>query len=421
VRLIDLISTLKKKTDDPEYYVVKGDAFRLKGANEGGPAVSEYEKAIYIKNMARVHERIGKIFKAGKNYKEAQVSFNRAIEADSMFAPVYRSRGEMWLLARNYKNAAYNYKKYIDALQAGDARDVTPEVWLRYAKFAFLSKDLDGASKAMEKVQGISDTDIPRMKGYIANTKGNHEEAIKQLEELIAQLPEKKKLTQDYGTLGRSYAALKKSDEALANLAKAVADTNENYNMDIYNVIYQDKKNYKNAAEAYTKVIDWKQKQEEKVGTNDYLRLGMAYYFATSEAKKAKDSLAVLDLAPKADSAFSKIVQTNTSYKPAYLWRARTNLLLDSDHSKGGLSIPFYDKFIAEGDKEKNKKEVVEACKVVGGYYLLNKDDVKAMEYFKKGFELMPDDAVLKERVLGPATPPATTTPTPPATPVKKN
>ncbi len=394
IRLIDLISLLKKKTEDPEYYIVKGDAFRLKGGSEGGPAVTEYERANTLKQQAKVFTKIGKVFKGGKNYKLAQDNFNSATANDSLYAPAYREFGELWLLGAKYKNAAYNYKKYIDVVEKNDTRDLTSEVLLRYSKVAFLSKDYDNAEKALNRVKNIKDSDILRMGGYIAYNKENYPKTVENLEQLLKELPDNKKLKSDFGFLGRSYAKLKKDDEALGYLNKAVADTIENYYNDIAMVFYANKKDYKKAAEVYRDAMKWKLDRKEKLGTNDYLNLGRSYYFAGSATRAAKDTLGTISLGQKADSVFAFIPGVNPTYTLVNTWRGRANTLIDYDQSKG-LAVPFYQKFTEVGDKDKNKTEMIEAYRAISYNALITKDQTKAIENLQKAIDLKPDDAKL--------------------------
>jgi tetratricopeptide (TPR) repeat protein len=419
IRLIDLIYTLKKHTPNAEYHMIKGDALYIK--NEGGPAISEYEKAIALNpKLAKAFNMIGKVYKRGKNYSSktneggAQNYFQKAVEADSNFAPAYREYGELWLLVRNYKNAAYNYKKYLEK------SDPSPENTLRYAKFAFLSKDYDNAVLRLNEIKGkINDPDIQRMYGYSYIEQNNPTLGVENLEQLLKIIPDQKKLSSDYGYLARGYAKLKKDDDALKYLAIAAPlDTNENYYLDQYNILYSNQKKYKEAAEAYKKVMDWKSFKKERVGSNEYLRLGSAYYFAAADARKAKDTLQMVALAVMADSAFAKVTSINAAIPTGFLWRARANFYIDVDRSKG-LVIPHYEKCVEVAEKEpaKYKKELVEACKQLAVAYFQKADAVKGLEFANKGLGFDPEDKDLKELVAqanNATTPPATGTPPPP-------
>ncbi|MFN8352999.1 MAG: hypothetical protein U0Y10_01010 [Spirosomataceae bacterium] len=417
IRLIDAISLLKKKSNNPEFSMVKGDALLIK--NEGGPAATEYERVIqanpvaYLK--AKAATRLGVIFKRGKNYgtEGAQKWFNQAINDDPDFSPVYREYGELWLLARQYKNAAKNYKDY------RSKAEVTPESDLRYAKFAFLSKDYESSLLVLNQLKGkINDPDIPRMYGYSYFETEKYDLSIENLEQLLKTIPQEKQLTSDYGYLGKGYAKLKKDEEAMKYLMMAApVDTNENYYLDIFNIQFTNQKKYKEAAETYKKVITWKTAKKERVGTNEYMALGRAYYFASAvTAKAAKDTLAMVALAQKADSSFALIAAVNAAYSAQHLWRARANLLVDVDKT-GGQAIPHYEKFVEmnwtdAANKEKNKRDLLEATKYLAYWYATKADAAKLQDYANKALELAPDDAAVKE-LLNPSTPPATPT-TPP-------
>lgn len=415
IRLIDAIALLKKKSNNPEYSMVKGDALLIK--NEGGPAASEYERVIsvnpapYLK--AKAATRLGVIFKRGKNYAEngAQKWFNQAISDDPDFSPVYREYGELWLLARQYKRAAENYKKY------REKAEVTPMSDLRYAKFAFLSKDYENALLVLNQLKGkIEDPDIARMYGYSYYETEKYDLGVENLEQLLKNIPKEKQLTSDYGYLGKAYAKLKKDEEATKYLMMAApVDTNENYYLELYNILYINQKKYKEAAEMYKKVIGWKTAKKERVGTNEFMALGRSYYFAAAAAKTAKDTLGLVSLAQKSDSAFALIAAVNQTYTPQHLWRARASLLFDVDKT-GGQCIPHYEKFVElnwtdAANKEKNKRELLESCKYLAYWYATKADATKLQDYATKALELAPDDAAVKE-LLNPSAPtPAPGTP----------
>lgn len=415
IRLIDLIATLKKKSPNPEYNMVKGDAFFIK--NEGGPAVSEYEKAAALDpKMAKAYNMIGRVFKRGKNYSSktneggAQNYFQKAVEADSNYAPAYREYGELWLLVRNYKNAAYNYKKYLQKSEP------TPDNILRYAKFAFLSKDYENAVLRLNEIKGkINDPDIQRMYGYSYVELEKYDLGVENLEQLLKVIDEKKQLSSDYGYLGRGYSKMKKGAEALTYLQKAAPlDTNENYYMDIYNIQFTEQKDYKAAAETYKKVIEWKNGKKERVTGNDWLRLGSSYYFASGTFRTAKDTLSMISYAMMADSAITKIDSTTNAIY--FLWRARANDVVDVDKTKG-LAFPFYARLIERGDKTR-KNDMFEAYRYLGIYNLfIKKDDAVGIDMLKKALEYKPDDKYVTDLINQATNPAGTTTPPPPKTP----
>lgn len=437
IRLIDMVQTLKKGVMLAEYQIVKGDAYLLK--NDGGPSVSAYEQAFLLNpKSAKAQMLIGKVFKRGKNFRFAQDGFNRAIQIDSTFSPAYREFGELWLLARNYRNASVNYDKYLKMAEA------TCENKLRYVKFAFLAKNYEGARKVQKEVEECSknnvalqgDMDIPRMKGYMLYEEGKHNESIGYLNDLMKRLPADKVLLSDKAMIAKSYQKMDNDSLAL-NYFNEVAplDTNDNHYVNIHDIHYK-RKRYHHAAEATMKGINWRNERKEKIPSNDYLTLARDYYFGAQSivlnaTSTKEDTLRKIDMAQKADEAMVKMMEINTTYVPANIWRARANSIVDLDKTKG-LAVPFYEKYIEVADKEKNKAELKEAYIYLAFHNLIYspvKDEAKGNEYINKVLEIEPENATIKRYKDAMAPPaaipvaPATTTgtkaPAKPAAPAK--
>ena len=419
IRIIDLIAEKTKKTA-AEYQIVKGDAYLLK--NDGGPAVSAYEQALLLSNKnAKAETLIGKVFKRGKNYKFSQEGYNRAILADSNYAPAYREFGELWLLARDYKRASLNYDKYLQKAEP------TCENKLRYVKMAFLAKNYEGARRVQKEVEECiknnnamqGDLDIPRMKGYMLYEEGKYPESIGFLTDLLKKLPADKVLLSDKAMLGKSYQKAGNDSLALQYFNEvAPLDTNDNYFINIHDIQYKNKK-YDSAIKATQDVINWRNDRKEKVPSNDYLTLTRDYYFAAqaiplnANATKA-DTLRRVELAQKADEAMQKMMTINTTYIPAHLWRARANQIVDVDKTKG-LAVPHYEKYIELADKEKNKTELKEAYLYLAFHYLIYspvKDEVKGNEYVNKVLEIDPENPSIKRYKDSLAAPAPTAPPT---------
>jgi tetratricopeptide (TPR) repeat protein len=411
LRLIELLGGEKIKKEAPEYQIVKGDAYMLK--NDGGPAVSAYERALALDaKSAKALTKIGVVFKRGKNYKRAGEDFRAAILADSNYAPLYREFGELYLLGRQYKNSAYNYDKYLAKSEP------TCENKLRYVKLAFLAKNYEGAKRVQKEVEDCinnntamkNDLDIPRMKGYINFEEGKHSEAVNYLTELLKKLPADKVLPSDISIIGRSHQKLNNDSLALYYLNQvAPTDTIDNFNINLHDILYKQKK-YPEAAKATLKSMAWKNDRKEKPFSGDYFTLAKDYYFGIAAEK---DTLKKVALAQKVDSTLVKLAELKSDFVPTNLWRARANLVIDVDKTKG-LAVPFYEKYIPLADKEKNKNELIEAYKYLAFHHIFYspiKDKVKGDEYINQVLLLDPENAQVKkykESSSAPAVVPAT-------------
>jgi Tfp pilus assembly protein PilF len=422
ITLIDVIPTLKKAKMLPEYHIVKGDAYLIR--NEGGPAVSEYEKAMLLNSdntvTAKIQTRIGKVYKRGKNYTETQKGFLAAIAADSTYAPVYREFGELWLLAGKYDNAATNYKKYLKFSEG------SPEDLLRYMKFAFLSKDYDSVLENLPKVEGkLKDPDIARMKGWSNIEKENYQLGVETLEQMLQSNPPKT-YPADYGYLGRGYLKLGNEELAEKNLLIAApGDTTTNYYTDLYELKFN-QKDYAAAGDMTAKSIEWKEARDTRPSANDRFTLGRMYFFGFQIPKDTAVGRDSTYLA-KADTAFGRLMERVPEFAGGYLYKARVQRYYDADGSKG-LAAPFYEQYITKVDTNNltaiGRRDLGEAYEYLGQQAALKGDQERAVQMMQKAVQADSTNRRAQEFL----TPPAPATPAPaskstaarkPATPAK--
>ena len=87
----------------------------------------------------------------------------------------------------------------------------------------------------------------------------------------------------------------------------------------------------------------------------------------------------------KADTAFGNVITASPTTQDAYLFRARTNRMMENDADMA----KYYDQYIEAVQQkgpegiEKNKAKIIEAYNNIGAHYA-NTDKTKAREYFNK-------------------------------------
>lgn len=192
------------------------------------------------------------------------------------------------------------------------------------------------------------------------------------METFLKTADEKKYIASDYEYYGKLLSKNGNDSLGITNLRKAIQmDTSKT---DLYaeiGNIYFVSKRYSDAAREYNTKVS-----KGKGTAQDFLTLGRAYY---NDGKYVQ-----------ADSAFSKLVTTMPTSPSGYLWRARANSYQDSDFTKG-LAKPYYEKFIElTTDKEKFKKELIEAYSTIGVTYIKKKDKANADIAWTKVKELDP-------------------------------
>ncbi len=430
IRLLD--EAVKRDKNLADAYIAKGDALMLRGAGEGGAAVTAYEYALTAKpNYAVAHNRIGQIFLRGKNYNLALENYKKAIEADPNFAPAYKDLAELYFLGQKYKQAAENFDIFMEKSGTTD-----PELKLRAAQFAFTADDYAKSLSLLQSVEGkINNPIIKRMYGWSYFKTNEADKAITSLNDFIKVAPEKV-IGDDYKYLGRAYnlkaAAdgkpydstgviyIMKGAELDTNKAEAAATFKE------VATLYYTAKDYDNAIKAYEKGIPLDSAAKSLINDNYYL--GLSYFQkATRIIAEGSDSLNLLQskraLSLKADSVFTVVTQKSPDWPYAYYWKGVSlyNAYDRQENIDKGISAPHYAKFAELAEKDSEPSKFKGFLRVVYPYLAFYsqttlKDDAKAKEYWNKLLTIDPDNANAKEALgLTPAAQPAT-----PAAPAKK-
>jgi tetratricopeptide (TPR) repeat protein len=436
IRLLTIADERDKKNENAQIEMAIGDAYFLK--NDGGNAITKYENALTIDpKLAEADYKIGRLYLRGKNYKEAQNFFNKAIEIDPEFAPTYLAFADALASSRAYKGASENYEKYVQKSGTTD-----PERLLDVARYYFLAQDYQKAITYLDQLKGkINNPIIDRIYGWAYYGMNQPQQSVESLNKFIGEAPNKV-IADDYKYLGRAYGMMKSPEGdslAIAYLEKAAPlDTVDNVYREIAQKYYDIKK-YDKAASSYAKAI----KNDDKPQNNDFLYMGLAnYQYAPRVGRDS--SAAPMDTAQiaaarkmyylRADSAFAEMAQRIESipgkgYPAAYYYRAQSNYYAypRAEALANKAAVPYYEKFIAEAtaprdstDKTDYSKYLVTAYSALAAYAAADKDEAKTKEYLQKVLVIDPNNAAAKQ-ALDPAPAPKATTKPAPKTAAKKS
>ena len=387
---------------NPYVQLALGDAYY--GMQNQNEAYAAYRNAYSADNsIIRAKMQQGVLLKGAKSFVEAVKLYNEVIAADANYGPVYRELAETYYLwaisdARNYdkniKIALDYYEKYMKLT------DYSLTSRMRHADFLILAKDYKALEVEAQKMRQLDKVNprISRYLGYSAYENGNTDVAIQTLKEYVSS-PTNKIIARDYIYLG--LAKLRKADagadkpmdmtmfeSGLADIRKAVAMDIEMTNdlSELGRKLYEDKK-FNEAAAVYEIAVT-NPKSANHLLDNFYL--GNSIYFANT----AKDVATVnMEQLKKADEAFGKVVEASPTTQDVYLYRARTNRLLD----KTDMETLYYEQYIdvvtKKGAEEMaaNKTKFVEAYNNIGSNYA-NTDVMKAKEFFNKTLALDPEN-----------------------------
>lgn len=381
---------------DAEVFLAMGDAYR--GDKKNSEAFGAYRTAFDMdKSLLRAEIEQGKLVKQSKAFQESVDKFKSVLAINANYAPAYRELAEtyyLWAKAEpqqydaRIKEALQYYTKYLDLT------DRSLESRMRYADFLVLAgeyKALEAEAQEMIK-QDKANPRIYRYLGYSLFENGNYAGSVQAMKDFMSKVDPKRIIAQDYLYLGQ--AQLKAGDSTgVANLTKAVA-IDSAYAEPISELAKAEfsARKYGLSADLYELAV---KNAASKTYLFDYFYLGMANYFdyasKTPAAQKSSRETLI-----KADSAFSLVSQKSPSTADAYLYRARTNRLLDDDQNSKGLMVPHFQKYIevvlAKPDgltDVRNKKNLVESYNNLGAYYLKT-DQAKSKELFNKAIALDP-------------------------------
>jgi tetratricopeptide (TPR) repeat protein len=388
-----LKQSLERDNKNATANVILGDAYLA--LKNGGQAMSSYDRAIQLDPQnANAYLKRGQLYTSSRNYNEAEQAFLKAIEIDPNFAPAYRDLGELYYFAGQYDKALSTFQKYVDMAEN------TPDTKAKYASFLFLTKNYDQALKTAEEVlqQQPDNMVMNRLRAYSYLELGQPDKALQAIETHMQKADPNKLIAEDYEYYGRILSKNNQHEKAIENLEKALAMNSAN--VELYAELataYARSNQYDKAIEVYDR------KRENTAPSNsDYYYIGNIYMMAGEEQAANGNTAKANEYFKKADETYGKVTEANADYAYGYLWRARANASQDPE-TEQGLAKPYYEQFIEKtgNEKEKYKRDLIEANSYLGYYYYIKGERDNAVKYWTEVRTLDPSnpqaEAALKE------------------------
>lgn len=393
--------------NDAQVQLALGDAYY--GDKNQNDAYVAYRNAYQADNtLLRAKMQLGVLLKGAKAYTEAVKAYNEVIAIDANYGPVYRELAETYYLWGNNVPSTYTeniqkalgfYEKYMTLT------DYSITSRMRHADFLILAKDykaLEVEANKMKELDGVNPR-ILRYLGYSAYENGNVEAALKALQDFTANTANKV-IPRDFVYLAQ--AKIKKGTSAdgksvdPALLTSAIEDIKKAITTEplIANELNElgkklyDQKAFGAAAAVFEVAVSVPTSKNYLI---DNFYLGNAIYYDNTRKDLAKpDPIAM----QKADVAFGNVITASPNTADAYIFRARTNNLLEKDDVMAANYQLYIDIVTAKGEAEvtKSKAKFIEAYNNMAAHYA-NTDKAKAKELFNKTLALDPTNSYATE------------------------
>jgi predicted Zn-dependent protease len=300
---------------------------------------------------------------------------------DSTFAPAYRELGDIYFRANQFKNAAAQYKRYLDLNNNCSAR-------IRYSGFLNQTKEyqqsLDAAKEALKC--DTTDAFLYRYMAYDYLALKDCQKGLSAIRSFFQKSKPEKIIPLDYETRAKLYAMCNSDSLAIPDFKKALEmdTTKKELNADMVNSLLKMKR--------YPEVIEILKKRTAngKGNFNDYYGLAKAYYYT-------KDFVS-------SDSAAAAMIRMKPELTYGYAWRAKANVQLDPKNEKWAAK-EFYEAFIAHvkpEDTTANKGGLIDAYTYLAAYSASNKNCPDTKGYFEKVLALDPNNAQAKKFMAAP-------------------
>ena len=385
---------------DANVLMAFGDAYY--GVKNQNDSYKAYRDAFAADpTLIRAKMQLGVLLKGARAFAEAVKAYDNVVATNPEYGPVYRELAETYYYWGN--NELKNYKEYIGKALAFYEKymsltDYSLTSRMRHADFLILAKDYKALEVEANKMKELDKVNprIFRYLGYSAYENGNVDSAISALENFITT-PTNKIIARDYLYLG--LAKMKKAnnletkvvdavlfESGVAQLKKAVEMeiTMTNDLSEVGKKFYEQKL-FNEASVIYEIAVT-------NVNSKNYLLdnfyLGNSLYYNNTKKDVVKPDPIQLQ---KADVAYGNVITASPTTQDAYIFRARTNNLLENDE----MIIKYYQEYIdivtAKGEEELAKPAVktkfIESYNAIAAAYA-NTDKVKAKEFFAKTLAL---------------------------------
>lgn len=376
---VALLLKAKSIKDDAEVEMLLGDAYLAQ--NQAGSAVSAYENAAAMDTKnGEPHYKIGMIY-TRVNPPMAQQSFEKAVAVDPEYTYAYDELADIYYQQKEADKAVAAAEKFRQLSSDPE------KIKMRLAFIYVMQGEYAKGNQLFNELVTKENVKPVVYRYYIKSLQATKDSTDSMMsaqvsERFLATAKPEDITPKDYIELGKLYIAMGNDSVGEIQLTKAVAlDPKSPEAAQAQAEIYYKNKKYREAAEAYKRLVAVK----EKPSPNEYLNMARAY--------------SLTDQFQEADTVYTQLVEQYPTNIQVAVEAARVKANIDSTQEEG-LAKPLYEKILelANAAPDKNKIFIIEAYKYLGSYYAISEGNLaKGKEYFQKVLALNPNDQQAKE------------------------
>lgn len=402
-KLLDNTDRKKKEIVTPTAadYIELGDAYRMLGGENGGKALTAYDKALELDaNNAEAVTKEGMLNYNARLKEQAVADWTKATNMDPKYGPAFYQLFQFYVTPKkdqlSWENAAKYLQSYIAVADPADKN----ESGYNQAAIAFYQKNYDQAiSTAQSGLAGANAAykgKFTRLMGDAYLQKGDSVDARKTMDAYVQSVGGDSKLEpNDYKLLAAIYAKVKGVDssdnakiDSLASIYEekyALSDTTKD--ADRYRSVaeaFKNMRDYKKSAEWYGKLVTDFPDDQNPGKIQDFFWKGTMEMYSRQYVA--------------ADSTFSQFVAKYPQQEIlGTYWRGRANMAQDPE-AKEGKAVDIFKHWSEIGGEDKTKpKDKMYPYQYLMIYYYNKEDKENLKVYEDKVLSIDPGNATVKQ------------------------
>ncbi|WP_343703296.1 tetratricopeptide repeat protein [Chitinophaga sp.] len=361
-------------------YIELGDAYRYLGGENGGKAISAYDKALELDaNNAEAVTKQGMVNYNARLKEQAVADFTKATSMDANYGPAFYELFQFYMTPRKDQYSLQHAAKYLEKyIEVGDPSDKLKSQY-NMAALSFLQKNYDDAiAKGKAIMPNANDVYKGKLTLLIADAhlqKGDSLSAKNLMDERVKTVGDDKLEVNDLKLLSAIYGKLKTEDSAaMAGFQTKAGDYLERY---AQADTAKDAEKFRNVAESFKEMRNWAKAAEwygRALEFKDNPGAVQDHFYKAYYEYYAQDY-------PKSQATWVEFTTKYPEQITGFYWMGMAGFAQDNQAKEGKAKEAFekYISLVKPEDEGKHKRFLVNAYTYLMLYHY-NLDDKTSMQ-----------------------------------------